>query len=150
MQFKQFICLKITNSNLAQDTTLLARQTFRAWYQIWTKRRFLCVQPEIIPSLQLSCLQTGTQRFRAAHATTTVTIWCKQDVKVWYSDSLLGGRRVFISRGENVKLCGMTLPQLELWDKGRWAWERDNSTYSMLSRTRFCYELDGCCKPERN
>lgn len=38
-------------------------------------------------------------------------------------DSLLGKRRRFTSRGEKQKPCGMTLPQLELWDKGRWGWE---------------------------
>lgn len=36
-------------------------------------------------------------------------------------DSLFGRRRVLRSRGPKVKPCGMTVPQLELWDKGRWA-----------------------------
>lgn len=38
------------------------------------------------------------------------------------SDSHLGRRRAFRSRGAKLKPCGMTLPQLELWDRGRWAW----------------------------
>lgn len=43
-------------------------------------------------------------------------------VTVRLSDSHLGRRRAFRSRGAKLKPCGMTLPQLELWDRGRWAW----------------------------
>lgn len=41
---------------------------------------------------------------------------------VWSSDSLFGRRRPLRSRGGKLKPGGMTLPQLELWDRGRWAW----------------------------
>lgn len=59
----------------------------------------------------------------------SLLIWFRQDAIVWYSDSLLGRRRVFRSRVEKLKPCGMTLPQLELWDRGRWAWGEKSSTH---------------------
>lgn len=62
---------------------------------------------------------TVIQPQEQSRSTTTTTTKRFDTDETRQCDSLLGKRRGFTSRGEKQKPCGMTLPQLELWDKGR-------------------------------
>lgn len=111
-----------------------------------------------------SCLNIMPQiccRIKSILCADIVQIWCRHDATVWYFDSLFGRRRVFRSREKKLNPGGMTLPQLVLWDKGRWAWGRISSSTQRLVRTRLLnlraavickllLEQDGCRKTENS
>lgn len=74
----------------------------------------------LIIKVTIICIALQLQIYSVKFITFHTTQRNTGDHTVCCSDSLLSRRRLLRSLEEKVKPGGMTLPQLELWDRGRW------------------------------